>query len=158
MGVRGLRCRSKTPARVSFSLHYTFYRTRILVQILSNQPIRKLYKRPLRCPHLLYRHRRNPRPNRRGDGSFNRRECGFADCVRHVQSGGPWHDNHRCQVNGKAGWKEREFCGGLVFCYRHSPGAYLASKVAALATVKPLGTVAPLAKQRHATAPCSGAA
>ena len=38
----------------------------------------------------------------------------------------------------------------------HSAGAYLASRVAALPKVNPVGVLAPLAKHRQATAPWSG--
>ncbi len=41
---------------------------------------------------------------------------------------------------------------------RHSEGAYRPSNVALAASVKPLGTLAPLAKQRQLTAPWSGTA
>jgi hypothetical protein len=49
------------------------------------------------------------------------------------------------------------FFHALLFrLYLHSVGAYLANKVGAVPKVKPVGALAPLAKQRQATTDWSG--
>ena len=55
--------------------------------------------------HHLHRHGRNRRPNRRRDGSPDRRAGRPAHHLRHVQSRGPWHDHDRRAGAGEA-WGE----------------------------------------------------
>jgi hypothetical protein len=61
--------------------------------------------------YSCYRPHRNARPDRRGNGSTDRRAGGPADHLRHVQGGGPGDGDGECEAAGKA-WRQVGRLGG----------------------------------------------